>query len=56
MTGFFNQVKIDIPIIEEQKALVNIYDKLMYVQNIFSNLDTSVSRLFEKQVVVKENG
>lgn len=54
MTGFFRQVKIDIPIIAEQKELVKIYDKLSYVQNIFSGLDTSVSRLFEKQVVVKE--
>lgn len=54
MTGFFNQVKIDIPIIEEQKELVKIYDKLSYVQNVFSGLDTSVSKLFEKQVVVKE--
>ena len=54
MTGFFRQVKIDIPIIEEQKALVSIYDKLIYVQSIFSSLDNSVSKLFEKQVVIKD--
>ena len=55
MTGFFKQVKIDIPNIEEQKSLVNIYDKLTYVQEILSNLDFSVSKLFDKQVVVDEN-
>lgn len=55
MTGFFKQVKIDIPDIEEQKSLVDIYDKLTYVQDILSNLDFSVSKLFDKQVIVDES-
>lgn len=55
MTGFFKQVKIDIPDIEEQKSLINIYDKLTYVQDILSNLDFSVSKLFDKQVIVDES-
>ena len=54
MTGFFKQVKIDIPDIEEQKFLVDIYDKLTYVQSILSNLDFSVSKLFDKQVIVED--
>ena len=55
MTGFFKQVKIDIPDIEEQKSLVDIYDKLTYVQDVLSNLDFSVSKLFDKQVIVDES-
>lgn len=55
MTGFFNQTKIDIPIIEEQKSLVEIYDELLRVQNAFSNLDFSISKLFEKQIIVENN-
>ena len=55
MTGFFKQVKIDIPDIEEQKPLVDIYDKLTYVQDVLSNLDFSVSKLFDKQVIVDES-
>lgn len=55
MTGFFKQVKIDIPDIEEQKSLVDIYDKLTYVQDILSNLDFSVSKLFDKQIIVDES-
>lgn len=54
MTGFFKQVKIDIPNIEEQNALVEIYDKLGYIQTVFSNLDSSVTKLFERQVIVDE--
>ena len=35
--------------------LVDIYDKLTYVQDILSNLDFSVSKLFDKQVIVDES-
>lgn len=55
MTGFFKQLKIDIPIIEEQQVLVKIYDKLTYVQSVLSGLDVTTSKLFEKQVVVQSN-
>ena len=54
MTGFFEQVKIDIPEIDEQKALVDIYEKLIEVQQIFSNLNNSISKLFAKQIIVDD--
>lgn len=50
MTGFFKQTKIDIPDIEEQNALIEIYERLTRFKKAFSTLDKAVSTLFEKQV------
>ena len=54
MTGFFKQIKIDIPDIEEQKAIVDIYDKLIHIKSVLSKLDHSISKLFDKQFIVNE--
>ena len=55
MTGFFEQTKIDIPIIEEQNAVVEIYDQLLDIQNTFSDFDSSISELLNKQVIIENS-
>lgn len=51
MTGFFKQVRIDIPYIEEQKKLVEIYDKLSVIQDLTNQLNDSISKSLDKQII-----
>jgi len=48
MTGFFRNVKIDIPIIEEQLGIISEYRKLYNIQDKLLSVDKITEHLFTK--------
>ena len=50
MTGFFKQVKIDIPEIEEQRKIINIYNEMADVYQTSTKLKESLELLLDKQI------
>ncbi len=51
MTGFFKNVKIDIPSYEEQLELVKIYDYFELLQIRIEGIQTKIAQLFTRQIV-----
>jgi restriction endonuclease S subunit len=51
MTGFFKNVKIDIPSYEEQLELVKTYDYLESLQTKIEGIQVKIAQLFTRQIV-----
>lgn len=50
MTGFFNNVSIDIPDYNEQLKIVNLYEKLEKMQSKITEINDKLSSLFSKEI------
>lgn len=53
MTGFFNLTKIDIPDIEEQKQIVDLYSQMEKIKEAASKVDMMIDNIFTKQLFVE---
>jgi len=51
-TGFFKNMKVDLPSIDEQKKVLKVYEKLEQLEKKLSNLKNGIESLFTKQISV----
>lgn len=51
-TGFFKNMKIDLPSIDEQKKVLKVYEKLEQLEKKIDNLKNKIESLFAKQISV----
>lgn len=51
-TGFFKNVKIDLPSIEEQKEVIEAYERLERLEKKLNNIKSRIDNLFRNQISV----
>ena len=52
MTGFFKNVVIDIPSIEEQKSLVEMFDRAEIYKDKINLIQAKIQNLLNKEIQV----
>lgn len=51
-TGFFKNMKVDLPSIDEQKKVLKVYEKLEQLEKKLGNIKNRIESLFTKQILV----